>query len=199
MEPCCGRKFSHRSQPAHAGSPQALDGEEDGWPHRLVGDIHPSPVQSLKGSSTCHFSCLCWSQRRSAWLETAPWGGREGWVWIGNLYMVRDPFFWEQPTATSRAASSHTSSWFCQFSFLSSYFLKLLWCKEDLKCRGQATCTWKNFCTPEKSSYGSFKLPVFTLWECFPLKWDFTVRELGLGQGLAGYLVPSLSPLLSPR
>lgn len=146
MEPCCGRRFSHRSQPAHAGSPQGLDGEEDEWPqHRLVGDIHPSPVQSLKGSSTCHFSCLCWSQRRSAWLETAPWAAGEGWVWIGNLYMVRGPFFGEQPTATSRAASSHPSSWFCQFSFLSSYFLKLLWCKEDLKCRGQATCTWKNF------------------------------------------------------
>lgn len=202
MERCCGRRFSHRSQLVHAGSPQGLDGEEDGWPqHRLVGDIHPSPVQSLKGSSTCRFSCLCWGQRRSAWLETAPQGS---WVWRGNLYTVRRLFFWEprglhlRPTATSKAAIFHTCSWFCQFSFLSLYFLELLRCEEDLECGGQATCTWKIFCPPEKSICGSFKLPVSTLWQCFPLKRGFNIRELGLGQGLAGYLVPSPSPLLSP-
>lgn len=77
------------------------------------------------------------------------------------------------------------------------YTLKLLWYEEDLKSGGQATCTGKISHHPEKSSCGSFKLPVFTPWECFPLKRGFNVTELGPGQGLAGYLVPSPSPLLS--
>lgn len=67
--------LSHRSQPAHAGSPQGLDGEEDGWPqHQLVGDIPPHLYRASREAAHITFPAS------DAWLETAPRAGGEGWV-----------------------------------------------------------------------------------------------------------------------